>query len=141
MGFFGTLTGWDQVGEANNAVVAHHLVETSSTELKKKIISCIIDLQRSVKGPYAGTLQQILADLDAQPRSVQMNFVALACNNLGIAPSLPGSYFDKVQNPYKAKSSDLADRIASTIRQYTSRSGVGISWPGENAKVRFSDWV
>lgn len=141
MGFLGSLTGWDQVGEANNAVVANHLVETCTRETKKAIVTRLIQLQKSVKGSYAGTESQILHDLDNQPRCVQMNFVALACNSLGIAPTIPGSYFDQVQNPYRAKSSNLSDSIQSSVRFYSKRTTAYINWPGDENRVKFSDWL
>jgi hypothetical protein len=141
MGLIGRLAGWDQMLEANNAVVASHLVENASNDRKLSIIKEIIAIQFRVKGNYAGSIDHIIDDLNCQPRSVQMNFVALACISLGIGPDISGLRFDQVKNPYLAKNPTTEEKIWSSIGWISRRHGTTVNWPGESAKVDFRAWL
>jgi hypothetical protein len=141
MGLLGRLTGWDQQKDAHNAVVAGHFADSAHTDVKRQIVQRLVEIQRQVKGRYAGSLDDILHDLDSQPRSVQMNFVALACNSLGIQPNVRGLYFNDVQNPYLAKGEATTERIDFVVRYINSRYPVEVAWPGENQRISFSAWL
>jgi hypothetical protein len=141
MGLIGRLTGWEQMLEANNAVVASHLVENASDDVKLAIIEELIAIQFRVQGHYAGSIERILDDLNSQPRSVQMNFVALACISLGIGPDIPGLQFDPVKNPYLAKNATTEEKIWSSIGWISRRHGTTVNWPGESSRVDFGAWL
>ena len=141
MGLLGRLTGWDQQKDAHNAVVGSHLADTAHADAKRRIAERIVEIQRQVKGRYAGSLDDILRDLDSQPRSVQMNFVALACNSLGIQPNVHGLYFNEVQNPYLAKGEATTERIDFVVRYVNARYPVQVGWPGNDRRVSFSAWL
>jgi hypothetical protein len=141
VGLFGRLAGWDTQKEAHNAVVASHLCDHADAGTRQRLIKCIIEIQREIKGRYAGTEEQILSDLNSQPRSVQMNFVALACNNLGVQPSVRGFHFNDVSNPYRAKDGDIDERIEFAVRWLNERFPATVSWPGNSRRVNFTEWL
>jgi hypothetical protein len=141
MGLFGRLTGWDQMNEANNAVVASHLLETASAETRSRIAEELVRIQRTVKGSYAGTLDEILDDLNEHCRSVQMNFIALGCLNLGIRPAIRGLEFHPVRNPYFADDRVTLEKIDFTIRWINKRYPAHVSWPGNSQRIDFRTWL
>ena len=141
MGLLGRLTGWDQQGDAHNAVVAIHFLQSASRETKLKILTRIIEIQQRVKKAYAGSTADIIHDLDCQPLAVQMNFVALACNSLSIQPGVRGLHFNDVQNPYLAKGEDTLERISGVVKFLNNRFDMKAVWPGNSSKVTFSDWT
>lgn len=140
MGLLGALTGWDQHNDATNALLASHLVVSMTPDLKRRIINTIIEIRQRVEGARAGTADQIIQDLNSRPRIVQMNFVALACNNLGIGSNVKGYYFSKVQNPYRTNSDDCRARIEAMIPA-VRRKDPSVSWPGDDKRVNFREWL
>ena len=133
MGLFGTLTGWDQQGEAVNVVLASQLIETASPELRQKIAKRIAEL---ILEKIRGTPEEVLEKLSHRSRVVQMQFVALACNNLGISPNVPRvECFHTVVNPNLAEGR-CEDRIASAVST-VEKYGAHFKWPGDNVKVDF----
>jgi phage FluMu protein Com len=141
MGLLGRLTGWDQTSEAHNAVVASHFLESATVGTKRRIVERLIEIQHSVKGRYAGSLDDILDDLNERPRSVQMNFVALACNSLGIQPDIRGLQFNDVRNPYFADDKSTLEKIDFTVRWINKRHPVNVAWPENSERVNFRDWL
>lgn len=93
MGLFGAMFGWDKSMGANNAVLASHLLENISEDLKLEITNQIILIIRSVYPRM--TEEQALLDLNNALRVAQLNFVALACDNLGIPPLIKKKCMDK----------------------------------------------
>lgn len=141
MGFLGRLTGWDQQSDAHNVVIASHFVDSATPAMKRQIALRIIEIQQEIKGRYVGSVDQILSDLNSQPRSVQMNFVALACNSLGIQPMIRGIQFNHVTNPYLAKGQDTLERIDFAVRYINDRYSAKVAWPGESQRENFSSWI
>ena len=140
MGIFGRLTGWDQQKDAHNAVLASYLSETASRELRIEIAKRIVLIQQQMRPTMAGDPQSILADLSNRSRIVQMNFVALACNSLGIPPGLGGLQFQTVENPYRAEDESSLNRINVAIDDLSRRCGRRLSWPGNQERVDFRQW-
>lgn len=140
VGLFGRLTGWDQQKEAHNAVLANHLAETASTELRREIVKRLVLIQQQVRAGGAGDPHAIVADLNKQSRIVQMNFIALACNSLGIPPGLRGLSFANVTNPYGSDNESCLSRIGVAITDLSRRTGQRMNWPGNDTKVDFLSW-
>lgn len=140
MGFLSRITGWDQQQEAHNAVLANHLVETASAELRCEIVKRLLLIQQQVRAPGAGDGSVILAQLSGQSRIVQVNFIALACNSLGIPPGLNGLCFAAVQNPYRSDNESSLSRIGVALDDLSRRSGRQLSWPGNHVKIDFLTW-
>jgi hypothetical protein len=81
MGFFGSLIGWDQTMGATNAVLAHHLLLQANSSQLRAIASEVGRIVLSVRPSQQ--VEALLVELNKSDRVVQMNFVALACDNLG----------------------------------------------------------
>lgn len=139
MGFFGRVTGWDHQKAAHNAVLANHLAETASPELRREIVARLVIIQQQV-GAGIGDAPAIVAQLSCLPRIVQMNFIALACNSLGIPSGVPGQSFAAVDNPYRADDDSSLQRIGVALDDLSRRSGRRLSWPGNAERIDFLAW-
>lgn len=140
MGFLGRISGWDQQKDAHNAIAAHHLALQASAELKESIAERLVLIQRHGHRSHAEP-PAIFAHLNEQPRIVQMNFVALACNSMGIPPMLRGITFTDVSNPYLADDSSSRARLSVACGDLSRRTGVALRWPGDDAKENFVAWA
>lgn len=141
MGLLGRLTGWDQQKDAHNAVLASYLVETASPKLRLEIVKRLILIQQQVRAAGAGDPHAIVADLSNQPRIVQMNFIALACNSMGIPSGLNGLQFESVENPHRADNDNSLSRIGVALDDLSRRSGRQLHWPGNHVKIDFLEWA
>lgn len=135
MGFFGSLLGWDQTLGAVNAVLASHLIEKSSADERKEIAREIVRIVSSVQSGL--TADQILMNLSAESRVVQTNFIALACDNLGIAPPVRNNVWTRVENPYRTASQIDATRIDAALSAVAKQDGVRLTWPGSDRRINF----
>jgi len=135
MGFFGSLIGFDQAMGAVNAVLASYLIEKADADTKKRIAQEVVRIVQGVQRGAAPDL--ILEDTSQQSRVVQMNFVALACDNLGIDPPVPNSPWTRLGNPYRIGSQVDATRISVAIALIEKENGVRVSWPGNTVRVDF----
>jgi hypothetical protein len=140
MGFLGRITGWDQQKDAHNAVLASHFTETASAELRREIVKRIVLIQQQMRAAGAGDPHAIVADLSNRSRIVQMNFIALACNSMGIPPGLNGLQFQGVKNPYRAENESSLNRIGVALDDLSRRSGRQLNWPGNHVRVDFLTW-
>ena len=68
-----------------------------------------------------------------------MNFVALACNDLGIEPPL-NYFWYPIRNPYAVGGHTKERDISISVRWFEKNRGVRISWPGDDVKVDFASW-
>jgi hypothetical protein len=137
MGFFGSLIGLDQQKQAFNAVLANHFIENSSAGVKRQLAKQILTIQMDVKGRYAKSPAEELRDLSMQPRIVQMQFIALSCNNLGMGPKVPNNYFYEVENPYRARDGVNEMHFKAVIDTVAKNSSYRLTWPGDSAKLDF----
>lgn len=140
MGFLGRITGWDQQKDAHNAVLASHLAETASPDLRREIVKRLVLIQQQMRAAGAGDPHAIVADLSNRTRIVQMNFIALACNGMGIPPGLNGLHFQSVENPYRAENESSLNRIGVALDDLSRRSGRQLNWPGNHVRVDFLTW-
>lgn len=140
MGFLGRITGWSQQKDAHNAVLASYLADTASPELRQELVKRLILIQQQILAGGAGDPRAILEDLSRRPRIVQMNFIALACNSLGIPCGLSGLQFESVENPYRADNDSSLSRIGVALDDLSRRSGRQLNWPGNHVRVDFLAW-
>jgi hypothetical protein len=141
MGFLGRMTGWGRQKDAHNAVLADHLAKTASAELKKAIAERLVVIQQQAVGGGSGSPEMLLRGLSYRPRIVQMNFIALACNSMGIPPGLPGQSFVAVENPYLADNDSSLARIGVALDDLSRRSGQHLNWPGNDERIDFLSWA
>lgn len=135
MGLFGSLIGWDQSMGANNAVLASCLIEKVDRADRKKIAREIVKIIMSVYPRQ--TTDCILSRLSTQPRVVQMNFIALACDNLYIEPPVRNNVWTRIDNPYRVGNDIDENRISAALEAIEKQDGVCITWPGDNVRIDF----
>lgn len=135
MGFLGSLFGWDQTMGAVNAVLASHLIDYAKPEERKRIAAEVIRIVSSVQGRL--TSDSILENLSRESRVVQTNFIALACDNLGIDPPVRNNVWTRVENPYRIGSQVDASRIALAVKTVAEQDGVRVNWPGNEVRINF----
>jgi len=134
MGFFGSLIGWDQSMGALNAVLASYLIQSADNDDRLKIareVARVIMRERPRQ-----TAESVLHELSKETRVIQMNFIAIACDNLGIPPPVRNNVWTRVKNPYLIGTKVNDMRISAAIDAIES-DGVLIVWPGNNDRVRF----
>lgn len=141
MGILGRITGWGQQKDAHNAVLASYLAETASPELRLEIVKRLILIQQRVRAAGAGDSHLMVADLSNRSRIVQMNFIALACNSMGIPSGLNGLHFESVENPYRSDNDNSLSRIGVALDDLSRRSGRQLHWPGNHVKIDFLEWA
>ncbi|PQJ96877.1 hypothetical protein CXB77_05535 (plasmid) [Chromatium okenii] len=91
----------DQLNGAHNAVMANYLLEQSTSATRITITKRLLVLSTSDRGDEMQLPPEEIAEsLNSSLRTVQMNFVALACDNLGIAPPVPNTFWIHMNNPY-----------------------------------------
>lgn len=140
MGLLGRITGWDQQKDAHNAVLASYLADTASPDLRREIVKRLVLIQQQVRAAGAGDPLAIVADLSNRPRIVQMNFIALACNSMGMPSGLNGLHFQAVENPYRSDNDSSLNRIGVALDDLSRRSGRQFSWPGNHVRIDFLKW-
>jgi hypothetical protein len=136
VGIFGSLFGMDQLNGAHNAVMANYLLEqsTSATRITitKEIVSIVyIGSGRRMQLPP----EEIAESLNSSLRTVQMNFVALACDNLGIAPPVPNTFWIHMNNPYLLGHKITKNHIDAALKTIEKQNGMIITWPGNNPGI------
>jgi hypothetical protein len=135
MGLFGSLFGWDQTMAAVNAVLANHLIEYASLAQRKAITDEVVKI--ITRGHLSLDAINILKDLSEKPRVVQMNFVALACDNLHIPPPVPNNVWTRVKNPFVTAHQVTGAHISAAIEAVKKQDGVQLNWPGDSVMIDF----
>lgn len=121
---------------ALNAVMGSHVMECSDHSTKVIIADEIAKIIASARYEKLSK-ESILSELNQESRVVQMNFVALACDNLGIPPPFKNSYWERIQNPYVTGSQVTELVIEGAIKAFNKEGNSGIIWPGISASFNF----
>lgn len=140
MGLLGILTGWDKTMAAINAVMANHVLENANGQTRQLIAQQVLEIITSVQ-TWADK-SSLLKELNNDNRVVQLNFVALACDNLGIQEPFKKSAWTRVKNPYSSSAGvdDMAIRSAIDAIRYDDKS-TAISWPGIESSIDFGAMI
>jgi len=139
MGFFGSLFGWDQSMGAVNAVLGSRFADIATAQEKRQVAVAIVKIIESVRTNQLPTIA--LQRLGQESRIVQTNFIALACDNLGIACPVRGNVWTRMTNPYSVGSQIDETRIAIAVAAISKQDGVNVLWPGNSSKINFLAWV
>ena len=136
MSFFGSLFGWEKSMGALNAVLASHLLDKCDTDTRKLIAAEVYNIITSIR--RGQPLDAVLMGLSGSSRIVQMNFVALACDNLGISPPVRNNVWTRIQNPYQLDDGQISSaHIFSAVDVIAKQDVVRIFWPGNHVKIDF----
>lgn len=134
MGLFGSLTGFDPAMGATNALLASHLLDISNVatrqEIAREALRFISQFRRGVP------VDEVLDQLSEMSRVTQMNFVALACDNLGIAPQQSGYVWWRAKNPHVV-GRQVTECNLSVAVSMLEKDGHRVSWPGDEARIDF----
>lgn len=120
---------------AMNALLASHFIEKADRADRKKIANEVFIIVTSVR--RGQSLDAILHEISNESRVVQMNFIAIACDNLGIQPAILNNVWTRVKNPYQVGTQVDASRLSVAIKAIAKQDGVQVSWPGNDAKINF----
>lgn len=135
MGLFKSLMGIDKHEGALNAVLANHLINTCDADLARKIVKQIASIQIRMGYGMGKTEREAIEKLNDRSRITQTNFIALACNSLGIPPNIPGYVFYMVENPFRAGSNITEEHISASFTTIRRKFGSLTSWPGDSQSI------
>lgn len=121
MGFFGSLfRGTKGFSTATNALLAEATLPKLDASQRNRIKSKVLQVLKS--GGMARHSDEYLSSFfDRQPRLVQLNFVAIACQELNIKPAIDGEIWCDVKNPFLPNAYDDSDILAVRDRLRTQR--------------------
>ena len=111
-----------------------YLIEKADDSTKKKIAREVVNIILSVR---RYPIDLLLQDISEKSRVVQMNFIALACDNLHIEPPVRNNVWSRVENPYRVGNDVDENRIAAAVCAIEKQDGVRITWPGNDVRVDF----
>jgi hypothetical protein len=135
MGIFGSLFNSSKTMAAINAVMANHVLEHTSQTQRKHIASEVVKIISSVQ---KRDRLRIIEDLNERDRVTQLNFVALACDNLGINAPFKKCDWTRIKNPF-ATARDMPEiMIESAIVAIKRDDQTTIKWPGVSKSINFS---
>lgn len=78
-------------------MLANYLLEFSPDYMRQKVAEEVVNIYKSVwPRMYA---EQVCQNLNEKSRVVQMNFVAIACDNLGIPTPIGNNVWTRISNP------------------------------------------
>ena len=121
--------------EAINAVMAYHYLERSDVDARKKVAREVARIIQSVNRHREE--KEILEGISENALIVQMNFVALACDNMGIAPPLRNCVWSRVSNPYLSNIKVKDFQITAAVAVIQQDDGIVVHWPGNEARINF----
>lgn len=135
MGFFGSLTGWDQSNAAVNALLGVHYLKNADPSARRAVVDQIVKIIQSVQPRL--TREQILTDFSKRGIVGQMGFVALACDYLGIPPPIRGNVWTVFKNPYLTGEQVTESHIQAAQYALLKQDGVRVEWPGCDKSIDF----
>lgn len=135
MGFFGSLTGWDQSNASINALLGVHYLKNASPAERRAVVDQIVKIIQSVQPRL--TREQVLTDFSKRRIVSQMGFVALACDYLGIPPPIRGNVWTVFKNPYLIGEQVTENHIQAGQYALLKQDGVKVDWPGCDTCIDF----
>ncbi|MDG3064828.1 hypothetical protein ACFQ4M_13350 [Thauera mechernichensis] len=135
MGFFGSLTGWDQSNAAINALLGVRYLKNADPSERRAVVDQIVKIIQTVQPRL--TREQILTDFSKRGIVSQMGFVALACDYLGVPPPIRGNVWTVFKNPYLIGEQVTESHIQAAQYALLKQDGVKVEWPGCNACLDF----
>lgn len=100
---------------ATNALLAEYMLPNLTSDQKKKVRAQIAHIFRA--GGFPGLTDEFIrTHFNSKPRAVQLNFIAIALNDLGINPPFKGEFWHEVRNPFLPNIYDAGDMEAVQAR-------------------------
>jgi len=121
---------------ALNAVMAHYVLLNSEPSIRTKIAKEVEAVMTSVYPRHSW--EKVCQTLAEGNYVVQLNFVALACDNLGISP--PGNNaWTRPKNPFALQSQIRSDHIDIAIHALEKQDKIKSSWSLLKNAVNFEN--
>lgn len=133
MGFLGSMFGWSQSMAAVNAVLASELITKTSPVQQTEIATEVGRILQGVRRNQG--VETLISELSREDRVVQGNFIALACDNLGIQPSIPNNAWTRVKNPYADAAQVTDAHIEAAVDAIAKQDGIKVRWPGRASRI------
>jgi len=129
---------WELINAQEDVVLANHLFQKASTNLRSDIVQNIVDgIRRDAKGKL--TTDEIIAFLSTQPRCIQMQLVARECASLRIPSDIKTFSFSDYTS--SARMSGLSDDdLVCVAKSAQAAGGISVDWPGNEAKLNFASF-
>ena len=127
--------GYDQSMAVVNAVLANQFITSCDQKQNALVSSQIITIISSVQRKKSQ--QEVIRKLNTEPLLVQMNFVAIACDNLGIQPIVPSNVWTRINNPYSLISKVTNYHIEAALEPIKKQDGYSLTWP-KTGNITFS---
>ena len=118
-----------------NAVLANQFITSCDQKQNALVSSQIITIISSVQRKKSQ--QEVIRKLNTEPLLVQMNFVAIACDNLGIQPIVPSNVWTRINNPYSLISKVTNYHIEAALEPIKKQDGYSLTWP-KTGNITFS---
>jgi hypothetical protein len=113
---------------ATNALLAEHVLTmvelVPENPFTGRLKNTIVDVWRSGSGFSSMTEESIVERFNSEPRIVQLNFVAMALNELGHEPLLPNEPWHSVVNPFIPVNDS---HVAAVRRRLQAAHGVDLN--------------
>jgi hypothetical protein len=136
MGFLSRLFGLPSFGGATNALLVELMMPKLSATQRSQLKAQLVTVFRNGGFPNIKP-EAAMASLNRAPRIAQLNFLALAMNELGMQPPLKNEFWHEVRNPFDPSIADEKSLWAVSQR-LKSTHGVDIS-VGRDA-ISFDTW-
>ena len=128
MSLFKRVTGIENHEGSLNALLALRLLRLSDPQTISSICDQIAEIMLRVSPGFRNPREHLILELSSKPLVTQMNFVALACIELGLYANVEGMGWYIVQNPYRLGENISLEHLkaaTSTLKRY----GADGFWP------------
>lgn len=136
MGLLSKLFGIPSFGGATNSLLVELVLPSLTPQQKEQLKTQLVEVFR--RGGFPRTPPEVaLRDINRSTRITQLNFLALAMNELGYQPPLKNEFWHEIRNPFDA---GLADDSAvwSVAKRLKSTHGVEVTIGHE--PINFDAW-
>jgi len=136
MGFLNKLFGMPSFAGATNALLVEltlpNLTASQRAQLKDQLVEVFH------RGGFPNTPADVaLGHLNRSPRVAQLNFLALAMDELGYQPLLKNEFWHKVRNPFDES---LGDESALRVVAKRLKSTHGVEITISSDPLNFDSW-
>jgi len=136
MGLFSKLFGVPTFGGATNSLLVELVMPRLTPQQKAQLKLQLVEIFRKGGFPQIQP-EAALEKLNRSMRVTQLNFLALAMNELGYKPPLNNEFWHEVRNPFDPNLADDSS-IWSVAKRLKSTHGVNVNVGRE--PINFDTW-
>jgi hypothetical protein len=136
MGFLSKFFGMPSFAGATNALLVELTLPKLTASQRAQLKDQLVEVFR--RGGFPNTPADVaLGDLNRSTRVAQLNFLALAMDELGYQPPLKNEFWHKVRNPFDPT---LANESTLTAVANRLKSAHGVEILVGQESLRFDSW-